>query len=388
MRNRRIAWVNCASGIAGDMFLGALLDAGASQDYVEKILGDLHLEGWSLKREIVQRSGITATHVTVIVQHSDHVRTYASILELINRAKLPERITQRSLATFEALATVEASLHGVAINDVHFHEVGGHDAIVDIVGTIAALEDLDIDAVFVAPIALGTGSISIDHGVLPNPAPATVALLEGFLVEGTTQSLELATPTGAALVRVLGQPLSAQPPTIVIAQGFGAGTRDLVDQANVVGVVIAEQPSSLDEMVGLVETTVDDVTGEVLGSAMAGLLDHGALDAWATPVAMKKGRPGTVVTVLCEPTMIPTITTELMRATGTLGVRTSLVTRTILQRTFITVSVLNHDIQLKVSNVRAKPEFDDVKRVAEATGRTHGEIDALAMAAYIALQSS
>lgn len=383
MAERRLALFNCSSGVAGDMMLASLLDAGASLDFVTKVLGELDISGWSLDARSVFRAGIRATQVTVTVHDERQTRSYADIVALLERAPTPPLIKERSLRIFRKLAQVEATIHGMEVSDVHFHEVGGHDAIIDIVGTAAALEDLGIDQIFTSPIAIGHGTVSTLHGTIPSPAPATIALLQGSEIVDSGLPLELATPTGAAILATLSDPVAPLPPLRIEGQGFGAGARDLVDRANVVQVILATIEQTRKEYVALLETTIDDVTGEQLSVALDSLLAAGALDAWAVPAEMKKRRSGFLVTVIASPDSIDHLTHELMRATGTLGVRSQLIARSVLDREFIVVDVLGYAVRVKASPVRAKPEADDVRTVAEATGKTVFEVEALAHRAFL-----
>ena len=382
MTMRRTAWFNCAAGVAGDMMLGALLDAGADLDRVRELLAELNLDGWTLTTESVARSGIKATKAHVHVTDNATSRTWSDIKQLLETSALPDRVRARSLTVFLGLASAEAALHGVAIDDVHFHEVGGHDALIDIVGSIAALEVLGIDEIACSPIGLGSGVIRADHGLLPAPAPATLSLLQGFEVHGLDQQFESATPTGAALLAGLAGHSSAIPGMTVLAQGFGAGTRDLAGVANVVGVLIGERPDSTTEQLGLIETNLDDITGEHLAHALQALLDEGAADAWVTPITMKKGRPAHHLSVLCHPSDLPRLGGKVRELTGSLGVRSTLVARTSIERRIDIVDVLGHPVRIKVSPISVKPEFDDVAAVAKATGQPLSEIDRLARAIF------
>jgi pyridinium-3,5-bisthiocarboxylic acid mononucleotide nickel chelatase len=383
MSERRIALFNCSSGVAGDMLLASLLDAGASLDFVTKVLGELNISGWTLDASAVSRAGIRATQMTVEVDDERQTRSYAEIVALLERAPTPQRIKERSLRIFRKLAQVEAAIHGVEVSDVHFHEVGGHDTIIDIVGTAAALEDLGIDQIFTSPIAVGHGTVSTLHGTIPSPAPATVALLQGSEIVDSGLPLELATPTGAAILATLSDPVAPLPPLRIEGQGFGAGARDLVDRANVVQVILATIEQARKEYVALLETTIDDVTGEQLSVALDSLLAAGALDTWAVPAEMKKRRTGFLVAVISSLESIDRLTQELMRATGTLGVRSHLVARSVLERKFTVVDVLGYAVRVKASPVRAKPEADDVRAVVEATGKTVFEVEALALRAFL-----
>ncbi len=382
MSTSRVAWLQLSAGVAGDMVLGALIGAGADLDDIRHGLSSLDVPGWSLTTEPVDRCGIVATRAIVEVDDDATSRPYGVIRSLLEAADLAPRVKQRSQRAFRLLAETEAALHGPAIDDVHFHEVGGHDAIVDVVGVMLALESLEIDTVTCSRIGLGHGPIRAAHGIIPGPAPATARLLTGFAVDGVDQPVELATPTGAALVASLCEAPGPVPPMTLRSHGLGAGTRDLPDVANVVGAFIGDAPNATIEPVALLETTVDDVTGEHLALCVSAVLEAGALDAWVTPVTMKKGRPGHVLSCLCDPVAIASLTTVIHRTTGSLGVRTTLLERSTLPRRFVSVEVAGHEIAIKVSPVRAKPELDDVARVAQATGMTLAEVDAASLAAF------
>jgi uncharacterized protein (TIGR00299 family) protein len=378
------AWLSCTSGVAGDMVLGALLDAGAGLDEVRRLLGGLDLDGWSLGVEAVTRGGLRASRAVVGVVDDGEARPYSTIRSLLAAAALPERVRARSLDTFAALAEAEAARHGVALDEVHFHEVGGHDAIIDIVGTAAALEVLGIDEVGSSAIGLGSGTVAAAHGRIPAPAPATVTLLEGFEVRGLDVDFETATPTGAALLRALAGSSAPIPAMRITQQGFGAGSRDPHGLANVVVAILGRRPSAVDEQVAWLSTNLDDITGEHLALAVAGLLADGALDVWTQAITMKKGRPGHALNLLCRPADASRLQASISAATGSLGVRAQLLERRALERRDELVEVLGHQIRRKVSEVSAKPELDDVVAVAEATGRSVAEIDALARAPTLA----
>ncbi|HEY1466685.1 MAG TPA: nickel pincer cofactor biosynthesis protein LarC, partial [Acidimicrobiales bacterium] len=370
------AWFHCFAGIAGDMALGSLLDAGADLDEVQSILKRLPFAGWSLRTEPVLRGGIAATRAIVSVTDNVVVRTHAHIVGLVEEAALPDRVARRSLAVFAALAEAEARLHRRPVDQVHFHEVGGHDTIVDVVGTVAALEVLDVDVVTASPVATGTGMVRAAHGMLPNPAPAVVALLEGAPMWGLDVSAELTTPTGAALLAALSSGFGPMPPMRIMASGFGAGTRELDELPNCTQVVVGQPvtlpgtspDAGMGQSVALLEANVDDATGEQLAYAVAGLLDMGAHDAWLSPILMKKGRPGTTVHVLCDPSDADRFRASLRAETGTLGVRGTTVQRWPVPRTIDTVEVDGHAIRIKVSPGRIKAEFDDVARAVRGTG--------------------
>ncbi len=394
-----VAWFQPTSGIAGDMALGALLDAGASLERVTDALSGLAVDGWQLAAERVKRGSIAATRAVVTTAEQHHHRRWADICDLLDVSALADRVKARAHSVFAALAHAEAEVHGISANDVHFHEVGALDAIVDVVGTAAALEDLGIDRVACGPVAVGAGTTAGSHGIVGNPPPAVVKLLAGFETVGVDTPIELTTPTGAAIVAALAKGSSPMPAMVVTACGFGAGTANPSHRPNVTGVVIGKHvgtreragpATSTTQTVTQLSTNVDDVTGEALAHALAELIDAGALDAWVVPIVMKKGRPAHAVEVLCEPQRAPQLTAQLMALTGTLGVRHTTTQRTVAPRTTVTVSLTangtSHDVRVKVGPHRAKAEFDDVTAVAQALGRlatsVAAEAETLALRAH------
>jgi pyridinium-3,5-bisthiocarboxylic acid mononucleotide nickel chelatase len=405
---RHLAWFHCFAGIAGDMALGSLLDVGADLGEVLSLLERLPLGGWALEVEQVLRGGIAASHAIVTVRDNVVVRTHAHIVGLVEEARLPDRVARRALATFSALADVEARLHRRPVDQVHFHEVGGHDTIVDVVGTAAALEVLGIDEVRASPVATGLGMVRSAHGLLPNPAPAVVALLDGIPTWGRNIPVELTTPTGAALLAALSSGFGPMPPMRVTGQGFGAGTAELEELPNCTQVVTGVRvdrvsgsdlttpggghaPSDPDagatgahahtdadadagQPVAVLEANVDDATGEQLAHAVAALLEAGAHDAWLAPVVMKKGRPGTVVHALCDPAMVAELRGILRESTGTLGVRVTTGERWPVARSIESVWIDGQLIRIKVSAGRVKAEHDDVALAARRTGQALREV--------------
>jgi len=380
-----VAWFHCYAGIAGDMALGSLIDAGADVDEVRGILGRLELPGWQLRVDEGMRGGIACTRA--IVSGDDVVvRTYAAIVALIEQATLPTRVARRALDVFRSLASVESALHRRPVDQVHFHEVGGHDAIVDIVGTAAALEVLGVDEVQASAVATGRGTVRSAHGRLPNPAPATVRLLEGIPTYGRDVDIELTTPTGAALLAALCSSFGPMPDMTITASGFGAGAGEIEDLPNCTQVVIGrrdEQSSVGPGQAALVlETNLDDVTGEQLGYAVAAALDAGALDAWVSPVTMKKGRPGHVLHVLVDVTRSAALRAEIQRVTGTMGIRATAVERWPVARELDHVTVDGITVRMKVTGGRAKAEFDDVALAAAKTGATLHDVASRAEEAW------
>jgi len=371
-RPRRAAWFHCFSGIAGDMALASLLDAGADTATVAELLGRLDLPGWELRQTTVLRGGLACTHVEVVTGDTATARTAGAVLDLIDRARLPDRVAERSQAVFRRLAEVEGRLHATPPSDVHFHEVGGHDAVVDVVGTVAALEALGIDEITVSPVAVGTGTVRSAHGVLPNPAPAVTRLLEGVPVQGLAVDRELTTPTGAALVAVLATGFGALPGMEVAASGFGAGRADPGDLPNctqvVVGALLGRARGPEVEELTELAANLDDATGEDLAESVQALLRAGALDAWITPVIMKKGRPGHVVHALGRPGDLVGLSDVLATTTGSFGVRATDTTRWAASRTLGAVEIEGHRIAMKAARHRAKAEHDDLVAAARSTG--------------------
>jgi pyridinium-3,5-bisthiocarboxylic acid mononucleotide nickel chelatase len=365
-----LAWFHCFAGIAGDMTLGALVDAGADLDEIRDVLDRLPVGGWSLDAEPVLRSGVAATQVHVGAADDGVVRTYAHISALIDEARLPERVRDRAQSAFSAMAQVEGRLHRRPPEQVHFHEVGGIDAIVDVVGTCAALEVLGVDQVFASAVATGTGMIRSAHGVLPNPAPAVLDLLQGVPTYGVDVTVELTTPTGAALLAATAGGYGPMPPLTVAATGYGAGSRELDGLPNVLQVVLGDRVADTRaaQPVALLEVNVDDATGETLAHAVAALLDGGAHDAWVTPIVMKKGRPAHTVSVLADLALVEQLRGILVAETGSLGVRGVTLERWPSARAEDEVEVDGMPVRVKVSPGRVKVEHADAARAARRSG--------------------
>ncbi len=374
-----ILWLNPFSGISGDMLLGALLDLGAPLDAVRAAVASTGITGWELTAAPVRRAGLTACQARVQVEDDVPARPAADLLTLA-RAAVPAAAGRLAAAAITALAEAEGRIHGVPAAEVHLHELGGVDTIVDTVGVAAALDALGVSAVWSAPLTLGAGVIEMQHGQFPAPAPATVALLDGVAVTGTLAGLggraaETVTPTGAALLRAAGCRYGPVPAMRVTGSGYGAGTRDVPGRPNVLPALLGEplgdegaEGADGTETLIMVETTVDDVTGELLGDLPGLLLGAGALDAWITAVTGKKGRPAHVVTALCRPGRDGPVQARLLAETGSLGARRHPVQRQALPRRETGVTVQGHRIRVKIGPHRAKPEHDDVAAAALATG--------------------
>ncbi len=375
------------------MALGSLVDAGADTAELTTMLERLPIGGWSLSFAPCLRAGLAATRAVVLTREERVVRTYMHIVGLIEEAHLPARVRDRALSAFSALAGAEGSLHRRPASQVHFHEVGGIDAVVDVVGSAAALELLGIDEVASSPVAQGSGVLRSAHGLLPNPPPAVVALLAGAPTLGRDVDVELTTPTGAAMLRAWSASFGPMPDLVVEAAGYGAGARELAGIPNctqvIVGLSTAVPAGGLPDGSGRLglplvqlEANLDDVTGEILAWAVAELLDSGALDAWITPVVMKHGRPAQVLSVLAEPVLVRQLIAVMMSATGTLGVRARTVERVAAERSVDQVEVEGGTVRVKVSPGRVKAEHSDVAALAESTGIPVMELQARAEAAW------
>jgi uncharacterized protein (TIGR00299 family) protein len=379
-----VAWFHCFSGIAGDMTLGALIDAGADVDEVRSLCARLPVGGWALEVEPVMRNGIGATKAHVIAENSTVVRTASHIMGLVHEARLPDRVASRALATFELLATAEGKLHRRPPEQVHFHEVGGIDALIDVVGSCAALEVLGIDSVALSPVATGRGMVRSAHGLIPNPSPAAVELLRGAPTYGVDTGVELTTPTGAALASALSSSWGPMPAMDIDVVGYGAGDAELDLRPNLLQVVVGTRAAAMPAGQAVVqfEVNVDDATGETLAHTVTAVLAAGAHDAWITPVVMKKGRPAHTVHALVDPSLARQVAGVLTAETGSFGLRAHTLERWPAARHTDDVEVDGLAVRIKVGPGRAKAEHDDAVRVAQRTGRPLREVVSLAEAAW------
>lgn len=379
-----VAWFHCFSGIAGDMALGSLIDAGANVDEVRTLCERLPVAGWSLETNQTQRGGISATKVEVICQQTSVVRTFRHITGLLEEARLPERVRSRALTIFNLIAQVEGRIHNLPVNQVHFHEIGSLDSIIDIVGTASALEILNVAEVKSSPVAQGLGMITSAHGNIPNPAPATVQILQGVPTFGLDIPVEITTPTGAAIISSLASGFGSMPAMTIEASGFGAGTHELENRPNLTQVVLGQLSQVINpgQPVILLETNVDDATGETLAHAVTALLEAGAHDAWLTPIVMKKGRPAFTVSALADVAVSKKIRQTMVAETGTLGVRAQQLERWPQPRFEYVVEIDGGPVRIKVSAGRAKAELEDAANVARASGRPLREVISLAEAAW------
>ena len=385
----RLLYIDAVGGLAGDMLLGALLDAGADEERVAA--GLRALAGVALESERVTRGAIAARHVRIVGAEGPHPhRRWADVRALIDAAGLPPRAGTRAHAVFAALARAEAAVHGIELEDVHFHEVGALDAIGDVCGIALALEDLGIDELHCSPLPLARGLTQAAHGTLPLPAPATVELLRGAPVHGVDGEGELVTPTGAAVVAGLVSAFGALPALRLQAIGYGAGTREFAERPNVVRVLVGvrETPSAANAAAVMIETNLDDLSPELVPDAAERCFAAGALDVWVSAATMKKGRPGVVLAALARPADERAVAETMLRETTALGVRVTPVRRWELERRFVTVDVAGEPVRVKLGlldgeTVNAAPEHDDCRAVARRTGRPVKDVWAAALAAAV-----
>jgi hypothetical protein len=371
----RAAIIDPSSGIAGDMMLGALLDLGVEESWLRALPAELGLSGVTVRTGRVRRGELACCKVDFHIPPQPHGRHLRHIRAIVEGARAPDTVKARALQAFESLTGVEAAVHGMTVEQVHLHEVGAVDAILDVVGAVWGFELLGIEAAWCGPVALGDGFVEAAHGRMAVPAPAVVRLLEGFdVVPGPTGSGELTTPTGAVLVKTLaarGLPARYRP----VRTGYGAGTKEFPGRANALRVILADvDGGAAAESLVLLACDIDDMEGEYLAAAAAAMRDAGAVDVTLVPVLMKKGRPGTRVEVLVRGDEVSRLEADLFARTTTIGVRRTTVSRTALARETRVVTVGGHQVSVKVVTLpdgsrRAKPEFEDVLRVAAATGR-------------------
>ena len=400
----RIAYLDCFSGISGDMFLGALLDAGTPFELFQKTVAGLNIDA-KLELSRVDRGGIAATKLDVVVggekdmpreqfwsdQHSrtsEHIETHEhrhgrrlnEILSIIADSDISQRAKQTATDIFLALATAEARIHNVGVEDIHFHEVGAADAIVDIVCAAIGSESLGVETFVCSPLNVGGGTVACAHGVLPVPAPATLELLRGVPIYSGEIQKELVTPTGAAIVKVLVSSFGPRPMMTGETIGYGAGSRNFSGHANVLRITVGDtaalavgstgaDPNFVEEQIALLEASLDDLNPQLIGYIVDLALAEGALDVFTTPVQMKKNRPGTLLTVLARPEHEAKLRALLFRESSTLGVRTRREKRYALLRRHEAVATPWGEVRMKIANMNGSvshyaPEYEDCRRIA------------------------
>jgi uncharacterized protein (TIGR00299 family) protein len=371
----KVAYFDCPSGASGDMILGALVDAGCPLDDLRAELAKLPLSGYRLSARQVTKGPFRATKVDVAIDpHGDPARPGLSeILDLLERSALPARVKDRASRIFRRLAEAEARAHGTAVNEVHFHDVGAVDAIIDVTGAVIGLDLLGVESVHLSALPLGGGMVEGPHGRIPIPGPGTAELLKGFPLFDNGVKAELVTPTGAAILTTLAASAGSMPAMTVTSVGYGAGTFEL-PIPNMLRCFLGEtEAASGLETIVQVETTIDDMSPQLYEPLMERLLEAGALDVFLTPVIMKRSRPGVVLTALCDPSKVGELSTLLFQESTTLGVRWAEYRRERLDREVVALATAYGSIAFKLSRLGGKlvtvtPEFAEVSRIAREKG--------------------
>ena len=363
-----LCYIDAFSGIAGDMLVGALADAGAPQAAITEALTPLAADA-SIAWSRVDRRGIQATKFQVNAPPQQKHRHLSGILKMIDATGLPREVKDASEKVFRTLAEAEASVHGVDIEKVHFHEVGAIDSICDIVGTCLALHLLGVSDIHCSAINTGSGTVNTEHGVLPVPAPATARLLTGIPVYTRGPAMELATPTGVAVVAALARSFGPMPPMTIRATGYGAGDRNFTEHANVLRVILGEASGAAEAVtIAVIEANIDDASPQVIGYATERLLTAGALDVTVIAAQMKKNRPGIILQILCAPERREELIGLLFAETTTLGVRFHLAERRIQARESVEVATPWGKVRIKCGPQGFAPEYEDARRIALDSG--------------------
>lgn len=387
----KIAYFDCFAGAAGDMIVAAMLDAGLDEAFLRDRIASLAIHGLEIRIGRVNRAGISAVHFATAVSGHQHHRGLGDIVEIINRSAICDSAKQRAIAIFERLAVAEGRIHGKDPQEIHFHEVGAVDSIVDIVAVSVGLDALGIERIVASPLSVGGGTIQCAHGIMPVPAPATAELLKQAQapVVGGPVDTELLTPTAAAILAHTVSQFGPLPAMRIESIGHGAGTKEFKHLPNVLRLVIgsADDQGTEVDAVCLLECNIDDADGETAGHAMETLMEQGALDVFTTPICMKHGRPAVKLSVLVEPGMTSRIEQVIFAQGLTLGLRKQILQRSILARQWVSVETDYGPIRIKIGNlsgkrVFAKPEFADCSNAAAAHGIPLKQVHDAAMAAY------
>jgi pyridinium-3,5-bisthiocarboxylic acid mononucleotide nickel chelatase len=386
----KLAYIDCSSGISGDMTLGALVDAGVEIEALNKAISSLGLPDCRLVAEEVKRRGFRATKVTVLYQPEHEHRHISQILAMIDSGSLSPRQKDTARRIFTRLAEAEAKVHGVPVEKVHFHEVGAADAIADIVGAAVGFDLLGIEHIVASPVPTGWGTIKIAHGQCGIPAPATAELLQGIPLAQSSIQGELTTPTGAAILSVIAQEFGPAPAMITRRIGCGAGSNDWAEGPNVLRIFLGES-AGIDcfqsDRICQLETNLDDVSGEVIGYCIERLWNAGALDVYTTAISMKKNRPGVLLSVLCRPAEADCLEQIIFEETSTLGVRRLAIDRHVLDRQTHVVETIWGPVEGKVGRMgkgdyRFAPEYESCRRIAAANNLPLRDVYEAALRAF------
>ncbi len=367
----KLAYFDCHSGISGDMILGALVDLGVPLTTIQKELKKLKLKGYEISSKKVKRGGFGATQV-IVDQKENHKhlhRTFVDIKKMIEDSALAPVVKKNAIGIFGILGKAEAKVHRTRLDKIHFHEVGAVDSIVDIVGSVIAMESLQFDRVATSPLNTGEGTVHCEHGILPVPAPATLEILRGVPCFSSGVKTELVTPTGSAILKFYATSFGPIPAMTLGANGYGAGSKVLEEIPNFLRILTGENNEDETETLCVVETNIDDMNPELYEQVMQLLLRQGARDVYFTPVIMKKGRPGIKLTVLCDPEKRKVLVKIVLTETTSFGLRWWEVARETLDRHWITVKIKNCSIKIKMGSlegqvVQVSPEYEDCKKAA------------------------
>ena len=392
MDNRKILFVEPFSGISGDMMIGALLDLGFDFEELRMKLALLPLKEYELSFNKCMRSGIRATQFDVQAGHSHHHRSFADIRQMIEASGLSAWVKEKAIEAFRSLAQAEGKVHGQPPEKVHFHEVGAVDSIVDIVGTMIAVEAFLPVRIMSSSVNVGQGTVECQHGTYPVPAPATQELIRNVPVFSNNVNGELTTPTGAALLVTLVEEFGIRPPMKIQSSGYGAGTRQTAGNANVLrlslGEMLMEADVSPEEQVAVMDATIDDMSPQIYGYFQKKALENGALDVYSTPVQMKKNRPAQKITCVCALADVDRLAELIFTETTTIGMRYTVARRKTLRREFIQVETRYGAVTMKLSMLAGRPvnfipEFEDCRRLAEENRVPLKEVQAAAVHAYL-----
>jgi pyridinium-3,5-bisthiocarboxylic acid mononucleotide nickel chelatase len=380
----KICYLDAFSGISGDMTVGALVDAGADGSVLAEALHSLGT-GAAFRFEKTTRRGIAATKFHVDAAEGKRHRHLHDILDLIAKSALSSRAKKNAAAVFQRLGEAEAKVHGIALQKVHFHEVGAVDSICDIAGACAAFDLLGVEQIQSSPVNVGSGTVNTEHGVLPVPAPATAELLVNKPIYARGPSMELTTPTGAAIASTLATAFGALPPMLISSTGYGAGSKDFPEHANVLRVLIGESSGASEATtIAVLEANIDDSTPQVLGYAMERLLEAGALDVTLESVLMKKSRPGSLLRVIAKPEDRDALADVIFSETTTLGLRVYAAERRVKARHIVEVTTPHGKVRMKISEDGSfAPEYDDCRQIACESGIALKQILAEANLTYL-----
>ncbi len=367
----KIAWFDCFSGISGDMCLGALVDAGVPLGALAKELKKIPIQGYKLMSDKVKRCGIAATKVDVVIdkKHSGE-RRWDHIQNIVKRSTLSPSIKKKGLSVFTSIFEAEAKVHGEPPGEIHLHELGAVDCVVDIFGTLIGLEILGIKEVYASPINLGSGTVKTSHGILPVPAPATAELLKGIPVYSSGDPFEKTTPTGAGLIRTLAHGFGSIPAFAPDTTGIGAGGKDPASMPNVLRIIIGDTSHVAgQDTVVVIETNIDDMNPQIYEYVSERLFDAGALDVWLTQIMMKKMRPAAKLSVICSRNELPVMTEIILRETTSIGIRWYETARTIMEREIRNVETGYGTVGIKIARsgniAKATPEYEDCRKLAK-----------------------